>query len=55
MGACPPKANEFPGIKVAARPATGSERGAGSGPQARDGRRPLAMAAPGTSGSATAV
>lgn len=36
---------EFPGIKVAARPAAGSERGAGSRPGAQDGRKPRAPAA----------
>lgn len=51
---------EFPGIKVAARLAAGSEPRSGPGPGARGGSRglgrwPQAMAAPGTSGSAAAV
>lgn len=36
---------EFPGIKVAARPATSSQRGSGPGPGTRDGRMSRAPAA----------
>lgn len=50
---------EFPGIKVAARPAAGWERaqhpGQGRGTEGGPGRSPRARAAPGTSGSAAAV